>query len=111
MQAPRARQARPLSRDRATPARGAGSQGGTGSGVKWLRRRDCDTPLTNPESQRLGYGRSCAEKRGLIPRRRRRRASPAVRRPKPATAPAAPDALPGQTELDLYFHQPTLESL
>jgi len=56
-----------------------------------------------------GYGPTCARKRGLLPPRRRR--SRAVPRLKPATVPPAPDALPGQTELQLFFHQPSLESL
>lgn len=70
-----------------------------------LRCRDCKRPMKNPSPS--GYGPGCARKHGLGPKRR----TPAVRRPKPATVPPAPDALPGQTALDLVFHQPTLESL
>lgn len=71
--------------------------------------QDCGLPLTNAESQRLGYGRSCAEKRGLIPpRRRRQRAAP---RRKPAPVPHAPDTIPGQDALALFEYQPTLWSL
>ncbi|MEU5322965.1 DUF6011 domain-containing protein [Streptomyces sp. NPDC021056] len=70
----------------------------------------CPRPLNNPESQRRGYGEVCGRRRGLI-RPKPRRARPAVPRLKPATVPPAPDALPGQTELDLFHHQPTLDSI
>lgn len=77
--------------------------------TRWLRCRDCDTPLTNEASQRLGYGRTCAEKRGLIPPKRRH--TRAVRRPKPAPVPPAADALPGQDALPLFYFEPTLDSV
>lgn len=76
-----------------------------------MRCRYCPRPLTNEESQRRGYGEKCGRDRGLIPPKHRRPSLRPTRRPKPAAVPPAPDALPGQTELDLYFHQPTLESL
>ena len=79
--------------------------------TKWTRCRDCGTYLTNSESRSIGYGRDCARKRGLKPPKRRRSSTRPARRPKPATVPPAPDALPGQTEIPLVFHQPTLESL
>ena len=68
-----------------------------------LECRGCHRRLKNPSP--TGYGPTCARKRGLTTR------SPAVRRPKPATVPPAADALPGQTEIPLVFHQPTLESI
>lgn len=70
------------------------------------RCRDCKRRLKNPTES--GYGPSCARKRGLTQPRRRTAALP---RPRPATVPPAADALPGQTEIPLVFHQPTLESL
>ncbi|MGW2384448.1 DUF6011 domain-containing protein [Streptomyces sp. NPDC001658] len=74
----------------------------------WVKCRDCHRPLRDPESRAIGYGPSCARKHGLTPKPRRHRAA---HRPRPATVPPAPDALPGQTAIDLVFHQPTLESL
>lgn len=74
------------------------------------RCRFCPRRLTTEESQRRGYGEKCGRDRGLIPPKRRARLRPA-RRPKPAPVPPAPDALPGQTEFELFFHQPTLESI
>ena len=72
-----------------------------------LECRGCHRRLKNPSP--TGYGPTCARKRGLIPSKPRRTRS--VPRPRPATVPPAPDALPGQTELQLFFHQPSLESL
>ena len=72
--------------------------------------RDCKRPLRSSESQLLGYGPDCARKRGLTPPAARRTAGPRVRR-LPAAVPPAPDTLPGQTELDLFYLQPTLDSL
>ncbi len=69
----------------------------------------CNRPLKHPSPS--GYGPECAEKHGLKPKRRRPAARPRVRRLKPAPAPPDPDALPGQTEMALFFHQPTLDSL
>lgn len=77
----------------------------------WRECRACHRPLQSEASQRLGYGPECAEKHGLKPKKRRPAARPRVRRLKPAPVPPAPDALPGQTELSLFFHQPTLDSL
>ncbi|MEU5043195.1 DUF6011 domain-containing protein [Streptomyces griseorubiginosus] len=75
----------------------------------WSECRACKRPLRSEEARRLGYGRDCARKRGLTPPKpRRTRAAP---RPKPVFVPPAADALPGQTAIDLVFHQPTLESL
>ncbi|MGW2520494.1 hypothetical protein ACWC09_26465 [Streptomyces sp. NPDC001617] len=67
-----------------------------------LECRDCHRRLKNPSP--TGYGPTCARKRGLTTPR-------AVRRPKPATVPPAHDAIPGQTELELVYLQPTLDSL
>lgn len=74
-----------------------------------MQCRFCPRPLTNPESQQRGYGETCGRRRGLIPPKRRR--TRAVPRLKPATVPPDPDTIPGQDELPLFFHQPTLESL
>jgi hypothetical protein len=73
------------------------------------RCRFCPRRLTSEESQRRGYGEKCGRDRGLIqPKPRRTRT---LRTPKPAAVPPAPDTMPGQEALDLFFHQPTLESL
>lgn len=68
--------------------------------------RGCHRRLKNPSP--TGYGPTCARKRGLTPKSRRKRA---VRPAKPAIVPPAADAIPGQTALDLFHHQPSLESL
>jgi hypothetical protein len=69
--------------------------------------RGCHRRLTNPSP--TGYGPTCARKRGLTPTKPRR--TRAVRATKPATVPPAPDAITGQTALELFHHQPSLESL
>nr|WP_159042059.1 hypothetical protein [Streptomyces ambofaciens] len=66
--------------------------------------------LTSEESIRRGYGEKCGRDRGLIPPKRRPAARPRVRR-LPAPVPPAPDALPGQDALDLFYMQPTLDSI
>ncbi|MFE0207036.1 DUF6011 domain-containing protein [Streptomyces sp. NPDC058985] len=76
----------------------------------WRECRDCRRPLRSETSQALGYGPECAEKHGLKPKKRRRAARPRVRR-LPAPVTPDPDALPGQTELELFHHQATLWSL
>lgn len=76
----------------------------------WRECRACHRPLQTEASQMLGFGPECAEKRGLTPKKRRRVARPRVRR-LPAPVTPDPDALPGQTELSLYFMQPTLDSI
>lgn len=73
-----------------------------------LRCRGCKRAMKHATPS--GYGPECARKRGLLPPKKSRRTR-AVRRPKPATVPPAHDAIPGQDELPLFFHQPTLESL
>ncbi|MFB8182578.1 hypothetical protein ACFC8N_42645 [Streptomyces sp. NPDC055966] len=67
----------------------------------------CHRALKRPSP--TGYGPTCARKRGLTPGKPRR--STVGRRSKPAKVPPAADALPGQTELDLFFHQPSLDSI
>lgn len=74
----------------------------------WSECRACHRPLRNEEARTLGYGSTCARKRGLAPKTRRRRAIPRL---KPATVPPTPDTIPGQDELPLFFHQPSLASL
>lgn len=76
----------------------------------WRNCRDCHQPLTNPDSQRLGYGEKCARARGLLPPKRRRTRT-TRRSIRPAPVKPAPDALPGQDQLDLFYLQPTLDSL
>lgn len=70
-----------------------------------LRCRDCKRPLKYPSPS--GYGPDCARRRGLAPVKPRR--TRPTRRP--ASVPPAPDALPGQDALPLFFHQPSLDSL
>ncbi|MFD5848360.1 DUF6011 domain-containing protein [Streptomyces chartreusis] len=79
--------------------------------ARWSRCRFCPRRLTDPESQRRGYGETCGRQRGLLPPKRRRTPIRTAPRPKPATVPAADDAIPGQTELELFHHQPTLHSI
>lgn len=77
----------------------------------WRNCRSCHQPLTNAESQRLGYGEKCARDRGLLPPKRRRTHTTRRRSTRPAPVTPAPDALPGQDQLDLFYLQPTLDSL
>jgi len=77
--------------------------------TQWSQCRSCHRELRDPESRAIGYGPSCAAKRGLTPPKQQRTRS--VPRRRPATVPPAPDALPGQTELALFHHQPTLDSI
>jgi hypothetical protein len=77
--------------------------------TQWSECRDCHRPLKSEEARSLGYGRDCARKRGLTPRKARR--NRAVRASKPATVPPAVDAMPGQTALDLFYIPVTLDSL
>lgn len=77
--------------------------------TRWLRCRDCKRPLRSEDAQLLGFGSDCARKRGLTPPKRRR--ARAVRRPKPVAVPPAPDALPGQDALPLFYFEPTLDSI
>ncbi|MEV5915758.1 DUF6011 domain-containing protein [Streptomyces chartreusis] len=79
--------------------------------TKWSQCRFCPRRLTDPESQRRGYGEKCGRDRGLIPPKRRRTRIRPTPRPKPATVPPAPDVIPGQTEIPLTYLQVTLESL
>ncbi len=72
--------------------------------------RFCPRRLTSQESQLRGFGEKCGRDRGLIPPKQRRLAR-AMPRSRPAPVPPAPDTIPGQTEIPLVFHQPTLESL
>lgn len=63
----------------------------------------CGRRLTNPVSIARGYGKTCAERHGIpagLP-------TPAARTPAVAPVPS----MPGQTELPLADHQPTLWSL
>jgi hypothetical protein len=70
------------------------------------RCRDCKRPLKNWSPS--GYGPGCARKRGLTPTKQRGTRAP---RRRPAPVPPAPDELPGQDALPLFYIQPTLESL
>jgi hypothetical protein len=73
---------------------------------------DCDRPLTSLESQRRGYGKTCARRRGLLPPSRPRLRA-AVRRKtvKPVPVPHTVEVPPGQDALPLFYYQATLESL
>jgi hypothetical protein len=64
--------------------------------------RGCRRELKDDASRARGYGPVCWRRRNGPTRRRSIR---------PAPVPHAPDALPGQTQLDLFFHQPTLDSI
>ncbi|MFB7738303.1 DUF6011 domain-containing protein [Streptomyces sp. NPDC056112] len=75
--------------------------------TEWTRCRACRRELKDPESRSLGYGPECARKRGLAPVKARR-TRPTHR---PANVPPAPDALPGQDALQLFYFEPTLDSL
>ncbi|MFF7335405.1 DUF6011 domain-containing protein [Streptomyces sp. NPDC008150] len=101
--AQRIRRARPRHRP-AVPPQPAGP---LVTAAGWSVCRDCHRPLTDPESQAIGYGRDCARKRGIRRPRARRRAP----RPRPVTVPHPPDTVPGQDALPLFEHQPTLWSL
>lgn len=74
-----------------------------------LQCRFCPRPLTNPESQQRGFGETCGRRRGLIPPKARR--TRVVPRLKPATLPNPPDVPPGQTALELYYFEATLDSI
>ena len=73
-----------------------------------LRCRGCKRAMKHATPS--GYGPECARKRGLLPPKKPRRTR-AVRRPKPATVPPAPDTIDGQTALDLFYVPVTLDSL
>lgn len=75
----------------------------------WSECRACGRQLKSDEARSLGYGRDCARKRGLTPRKPRRLR--AVRAPQPASVPPAADALPGQDAIPLFYFAPTLDSL
>lgn len=77
--------------------------------TRWTRCRFCPRRLTDPESQRRGYGETCGRQRGLLPPKPRR--APAVRRPKPATVPNPPDVPPGQDAIPLFYFEATLDSI
>ncbi len=72
-----------------------------------LECRGCHRAMKNPTPS--GYGPVCARKRGLTPRKPRRTRT--LRTPKPATVPPAPDTMPGQDALPLFYFEPTLDSL
>lgn len=73
------------------------------------RCRFCPRRLTSEESQRRGYGEKCGRDRGLIQSKPRRTRT--LRTPKPATVPPAPDTMPGQDAIPLFYFEPTLDSL
>lgn len=78
--------------------------------MTWAECRDCGRLLRSDEARKRGYGPVCWRKRNpAAPRRHRtpKRASST----RPATIRPAPDELPGQQALPLFYLQPTLESL
>lgn len=75
----------------------------------------CNRPLKTAESQRLGYGKDCGRKCGLTPAKPRRAARAKAARQMALMSrileQPPPPVLPGQTEIPLDYHQPTLEAL
>lgn len=73
----------------------------------------CHRPLKHPTP--TGYGPICAQRLGLTPAKPRRAARAKVARQLALTSrildQPPPPVLPGQTAIDLDYHQPTLESL
>lgn len=78
-----------------------------------LECQGCHRPLKHPTP--TGYGPVCAQRLGLTTSKPRRAARAKVARQLALTArildQAPPPVLPGQTEIPLDYHQPTLESL
>ncbi|WP_422397474.1 DUF6011 domain-containing protein [Streptomyces acidiscabies] len=74
----------------------------------------CGRGLRTPESRAVGVGPVCARKlAGSPPPGRTGIPSPPVapRLPQRLTRPHSPDVIPGQAELPLTNHQPTLWSI
>lgn len=73
----------------------------------------CHRPLKHPTPS--GYGPVCAQRLGLTPTKPRRAARAKVARQLALTSrildQPPPPVLPGQTAIELDYHQPTLESL
>lgn len=78
--------------------------------TQWSECRACKRPLRSEEARRTGYGRECARRRGITPIRTPKQRRPAVLAVRPRSDEPIPH-IPGQTELPLVFHQPTLGSL
>ena len=78
-----------------------------------LECQGCHRPLKHPTP--TGYGPVCAQRLGLTPTKPRRAARAKVARQLALTSrildQPPPPVLPGQTAIDLDYHQPTLESL
>jgi hypothetical protein len=78
-----------------------------------LECQGCRRPLKHPTPS--GYGPVCAQRRGLTPTKPRRAARARVARQLALTArildQPPPPVLPGQTAIDLDYHQPTLEAI
>lgn len=76
-----------------------------------LECRGCKRAMKHPTPS--GYGPVCAQRRGLTPPKQRRPRTTPVRQLSLATVldQPPPEVIPGQTEIPLSFHQPTLESI
>jgi hypothetical protein len=70
--------------------------------------KGCKRRLKNPSP--TGYGPVCARKH-TPPAPRRHRTPTRRSSAHPAPVRPAPDELPGQEVIPMFFHQPTLESL
>lgn len=71
----------------------------------------CGRWLTDPVSIARGYGKHCAELHGILVAPPARRPSATTRRPPTTRTDPPVEPIPGQTELPLVDHQPTLWSL
>ena len=73
----------------------------------------CHRPLKHPTP--TGYGPVCAQRLGLTPSKPRRSARAKAARQMALMSrildQPPPPVLPGQTEIPLDYHQPTLEAL
>ena len=78
-----------------------------------LECQGCHRPLKHPTP--TGYGPVCAQRLGLTPAKPRRAARAKAARQMALMSrildQPPPPVLPGQTAIELDYHQPTLESL
>lgn len=78
-----------------------------------LECQGCHRPLKHPTP--TGYGPVCAQRLGLTPAKPRRAARAKAARQMALMSrildQPPPPVLPGQTAIELEFHQPTLEAI
>lgn len=78
-----------------------------------LECQGCHRPLKHPTPS--GYGPVCAQRLGLTPSKPRRAARAKAARQMALMSrildQPPPPVLPGQTEIPLDYHQPTLEAI